>query len=83
MPVDKLSDLARRACVKNIKRLFDIGECPYDLIRPALLKIESPEQLVSRPKLSQLETDRIYAASARDKLSPTHRKGRRDMAEVH
>jgi hypothetical protein len=48
MPVDKLSDLARQACAKNIKRLFDIGECPYDLLRPALLKIESPEQLVSR-----------------------------------
>jgi hypothetical protein len=47
MPVDRLLDLARQACAKNIKRLFDIGECPYDLIRPALLKIESPEQLVS------------------------------------
>ena len=58
MPVDSLSDLARRACVKNIKRLFDIGECPYDLVRPALLKIESPEQLVSpfMTPLSQLLT---------------------------
>ena len=47
MPVESLSDLARKACVKNIKRLFDIGECPYDLVRSALLKVESPEQLVS------------------------------------
>ena len=45
MPVESLADSALRACTKNIQRLFDIGECPYDLLRPALLKITSPEQL--------------------------------------
>ena len=45
MPVESLADHALRACTKNIQRLFDIGECPYDLLRPALLKITSPEQL--------------------------------------
>lgn len=48
MPAQSLSDLAKQACSKNVKRIFDIGDCRYDLIRSTLLKIESPEQLVSR-----------------------------------
>ncbi|KAH0829376.1 hypothetical protein AYO21_11308 [Fonsecaea monophora] len=45
MPVDSLLDMARRACVRNVHRITDIGDIDYDLIRPILLKIESPEKL--------------------------------------
>ena len=29
--------------------ITDIGELPYDFVRPILLKLENPEQLVRRP----------------------------------
>ena len=46
MPADSLLDMTRRACGKYVRGIKDIGDCPYALIRPVLLKIESPEQLV-------------------------------------
>ncbi|KAK2744644.1 hypothetical protein FQN55_006562 [Onygenales sp. PD_40] len=45
MPAPSLLQLARKACIKIIKRIEDIGLARYDLIRPILLKIENPEQL--------------------------------------
>lgn len=57
-----LAFLAQKACTKYLKRMSqplrlvhvmtiigitDIGDCPYDLIRPVLLKLENPDQLVS------------------------------------
>ncbi|KIW22684.1 uncharacterized protein PV07_10957 [Cladophialophora immunda] len=45
MPADSLLDMARRACARNVHRITDIGDLDYDLIRPILLKIESPEKL--------------------------------------
>ncbi|KAL8683503.1 MAG: hypothetical protein Q9186_000543 [Xanthomendoza sp. 1 TL-2023] len=45
MPAKSLGDLARRALVKNITNLTDIGDIPYDMIRPVLLKLENPNQL--------------------------------------
>jgi hypothetical protein len=46
MPADTLLDIAVRACCRISKRITDIGDIPYDLIRPVLIKVESPEQLV-------------------------------------
>lgn len=46
MPVDSLLDMACRACIRYSARITDIGDLDYDLIRPVLLKIESPEKLV-------------------------------------
>ena len=46
MPADSLLDMARRACARYSARITDIGDLEYDLIRPVLLKIESPEKLV-------------------------------------
>ncbi|OAX79518.1 hypothetical protein ACJ72_06160 [Emergomyces africanus] len=45
MPAPSLLHLARKACMKIIKRIDDIGLARYDLIRPILQKIENPEQL--------------------------------------
>jgi elongin-A len=59
--VRSLAFLAQKACIKYLKREYspciylsfllkstginDLGDCPYELIRPVLLKLESPEQL--------------------------------------
>lgn len=32
--------------MKYNRGILDIGDAPYELVRPALLKIENPEQLV-------------------------------------
>ena len=45
MSSESLFDIATRACIKNIKRINDVGEMSYKLARPILLKIESPEHL--------------------------------------
>jgi hypothetical protein len=48
MPADSLLDMARRVAGRNVHKITDIGDVSYNVIRPVLLKIESPEQLVSR-----------------------------------
>ncbi|KAL2358376.1 RNA polymerase II transcription factor SIII subunit A-domain-containing protein [Cryomyces antarcticus] len=45
MPCSSLLDLSRRACIRNIDGITDVGDLPYHLLRPILLKIENPEQL--------------------------------------
>ncbi|KAL1952732.1 hypothetical protein VTO42DRAFT_4303 [Malbranchea cinnamomea] len=45
MGAPSLKDIARRACVKMVKRIKDVGMAPYDLVRPILLKVENPEHL--------------------------------------
>ncbi|EEH37134.1 hypothetical protein PAAG_07552 [Paracoccidioides lutzii Pb01] len=45
MPAPSLLHLARKSCMRMIKRIDDIGLARYDLIRPVLQKIENPEQL--------------------------------------
>jgi len=40
-----LYELAKIAAIRNIDLLTDIGELPYDFMRPVLLKIENPDQL--------------------------------------
>ncbi|KMU75559.1 hypothetical protein CISG_04962 [Coccidioides immitis RMSCC 3703] len=37
--------MARRACVKQAKAIDDVGDAPYGLVRPILLKVENPRQL--------------------------------------
>ncbi|EFW15671.1 conserved hypothetical protein [Coccidioides posadasii str. Silveira] len=37
--------MARRACVKQAKAIYDVGDAPYGLVRPILLKVENPRQL--------------------------------------
>lgn len=44
---DSLLNMARRATGRYSAGITDIGDIPYELIKPALLKIESPEKLVS------------------------------------
>lgn len=46
---DSLVDMARRACTRYGARITDIGDLRYELIRPMLLKVESPEKLVGSP----------------------------------
>ncbi|KAE8353062.1 putative RNA polymerase II transcription factor SIII subunit A [Aspergillus coremiiformis] len=45
MPPPSLLQLCTGTAVKNVKFLNDIGNVPYALARPFLLKIESPEKL--------------------------------------
>ena len=37
--------MARRACIKNIRQLTDVGDTPYEVVRSVLLRIENPEHL--------------------------------------
>ncbi|KAL8719200.1 MAG: hypothetical protein Q9181_008090, partial [Wetmoreana brouardii] len=52
MPVQSLNQLVRRILVKNITMLTDVGDIPYDVVRPILLKLENPEQLSILEKAS-------------------------------
>ena len=52
MPVPKLFALAQRVCIKNVRSIVDIGDAPYSLMRPILLKVETAEQLHEIEKVS-------------------------------
>lgn len=45
MPVPTLTQLARKACIKNVNSITDIGDAEYSLVRPILLKLQNPKQL--------------------------------------
>lgn len=45
MPALPLSILARKACIKNINFIGDLGEADYDLVRPILVKLQNPKHL--------------------------------------
>ncbi|MCJ1450838.1 hypothetical protein MMC28_001172 [Mycoblastus sanguinarius] len=45
MPARSLLQSASKACIKNIRSITDVGDTPYDLLRPILTKIDNPEQL--------------------------------------
>ncbi|OJJ58870.1 hypothetical protein ASPSYDRAFT_152066 [Aspergillus sydowii CBS 593.65] len=47
MPAPTLRQLCTATAIRNVKYLNDIGNVPYTLARPFLLKIESPEKLRS------------------------------------
>lgn len=53
MPTDSLVDMSLRACCKIHKQIKDIGELPYNVARPFLLKIDNPEQLRALEMKSQ------------------------------
>lgn len=54
MPADSLLDICIRACAKRRAFLPSVGDLPYDLVRPILAKIESPEHLVCSLAISCL-----------------------------
>ena len=45
MPAPTLIQLARKACIKNVNSITDIGDAEYSLVRPVLLKLQNPKQL--------------------------------------
>lgn len=45
MPFPTLTQLARKACIKNVNSITDIGDAEYSLVRPVLLKLQNPKQL--------------------------------------
>ncbi|GAD98213.1 RNA polymerase II transcription factor SIII (Elongin) subunit A [Paecilomyces variotii No. 5] len=47
MPPQSLLQLCTKTAIRSVKYLRDIGELPYCLARPFLLKVESPQQLRS------------------------------------
>jgi hypothetical protein len=85
---DSLVDMARRACTRYSARITDIGDLRYELIRPMLLKVESPEKLVSSA-LSLFLSHRLstnqqrIAVSTRTKFPSDYWPRRRDLAELH
>ncbi|KAI4216968.1 MAG: hypothetical protein LQ351_000917 [Letrouitia transgressa] len=60
MPVQSLKDLCYRGLCKGIDYLTDIGEIPYQILRPALMKIENPQQL----KLLESMSPQLIGADA-------------------
>ena len=44
-----LFEMCRRAAIKNIDEITDVGEVPYYMIAPALKQIRTPGQLVDIP----------------------------------
>ncbi|KAJ5151071.1 uncharacterized protein N7482_010323 [Penicillium canariense] len=52
MPVPTLKHLATATAVKHVKLLNDIGNLPYALVRPILMKVDNPEKLHSMEVLS-------------------------------
>ncbi|KAI9701755.1 MAG: hypothetical protein M1836_001098 [Candelina mexicana] len=45
MPVASLFQLAKWACIRNIEAIVDVGDAPYTVVRPILLKVKNPKQL--------------------------------------
>ncbi|KAI9720678.1 MAG: hypothetical protein M1812_002858 [Candelaria pacifica] len=45
MPAPSLLQLAKWACIRNIEAIVDVGDAPYAVVRPILLKVKSPKQL--------------------------------------
>jgi hypothetical protein len=47
--IDSLLDMSKRATARYANIITDFGDLSYELMRPALLKIEKPEHLVKKP----------------------------------
>lgn len=45
MPAKSLRKLATASAISGIKYLHDVGECPYRVVRPILLRLGNPQQL--------------------------------------
>jgi elongin-A len=45
MPVPKLYELVQKTLMKHAASITDVGDLPYEFVRPILKKIETPEQL--------------------------------------
>lgn len=45
MPFPTLTQMARKACIKNVNNITDIGDAEYSLVRPVLLRLQNPKQL--------------------------------------
>ncbi|KAJ5815212.1 hypothetical protein N7474_006989 [Penicillium riverlandense] len=45
MSVPTLRQLATASAIRNVRLLRDLGDLPYSLVRPILLKVDNPEQL--------------------------------------
>ncbi|KAF3392650.1 hypothetical protein F1880_008580 [Penicillium rolfsii] len=52
MPAPSLKHLATTTAIKHVKLLTDIGNLPYNLVRPILMKVDNPEKLHSMELLS-------------------------------
>jgi len=50
MPATSLFHMATQASIHYVRRIDDVGDTPYSLLRPMLLKVENPNQLVCLQK---------------------------------
>lgn len=100
MPILPLYHLARKACIKNIKckyennqlqgithiciAITDVGDIPYELIRPVLIKLENPDQLVNSSITSFMDVILTNGVErTRESIPPALWSRRRNMARVH
>ncbi|KAL8930765.1 MAG: hypothetical protein Q9208_000306 [Pyrenodesmia sp. 3 TL-2023] len=60
MPAPSLAELTRRALTKNLSNVTDVGDIPYQIIRPVLLKLENPNQL----QMLEEQSPQLYGADA-------------------
>ncbi|KAK6544145.1 hypothetical protein TWF694_000852 [Orbilia ellipsospora] len=44
-PFPTLFELAKRACIRNVDAIDDVGDLPYSIVRPILQKLENPLKL--------------------------------------
>ncbi|KAK6519373.1 hypothetical protein TWF281_003207 [Arthrobotrys megalospora] len=44
-PIPTLFELAKRVCIRHVNGIDDVGDLPYSVIRPVLLRVESPDKL--------------------------------------
>ncbi|KAG8532682.1 uncharacterized protein KY384_002559 [Bacidia gigantensis] len=45
MPALSLLHLARNACIRNIRLIYDVGDATYSTVRSLLRRVDNPEQL--------------------------------------
>ncbi|KAK6358665.1 hypothetical protein TWF730_007988 [Orbilia blumenaviensis] len=69
--IPTLFELAKRVCIRHTNHINDVGELPYSVIRPVLIRVEDPDRLKEIEKNSpQLvpETDELWQSFIRRHL---------------
>ena len=70
MPASSLVFMTQRACLRNLPGITDVGDVPYDILRPILRKITNPQQLhdleTQSPHIADADAELWRAFIARD-----------------
>ncbi|KAF3188251.1 hypothetical protein TWF106_006128 [Orbilia oligospora] len=44
-PIPTLFELAKRVCIRHINVIDDVGDLPYSIVKPILIRVECPDKL--------------------------------------